>query len=332
MGRAGIRFAKNSIAYTDPIDDLLKEHISLQREFSVEIALKPKSFQEEGFGFIFLIHGGRDRSQFLIGQWGSSLIVMNGDDYDHHRKTKRISFKSTSAIPEIHLMTVTTDMEGSRIYIDGRLVKRRKDLRLGIPDGKTARLLLGNSIYGRHPWDGEICGVAVYGSALSQKDIEAHSRAFFKNQRLPLLNQPAPFILFPLDEKGGTRAKNYPGGAHYLHIPSDMKILSPLFFFRGQLRSMLKRSIFTNQDAVLNFFGFIPLGILLSATLIRLGGGNERHAIVVTLLTGFFISLFIETVQAWMPDRSSDIQDLILNTVGTFIGAVTARYFTKVQG
>ena len=33
-----------------------------------------------------------------------------------------------------------------------------------------------------------------------------------------------------------------------------------------------------------------------------------------------------------MPDRSSDIQDLILNTVGTLIGAVTARYFTRIRG
>ncbi len=332
VNRTGIRFAKNSIAYTDPIFDLIQDHVSSQQEFSVEIALKPKSFQEEGFGFIFLIHGGRDRNQFLIGQWGASLIAMNGDDYDHHRKTKRIFFKSTSPTPDMHLMTVTTGTEGSKIYIDGRLVKSRKDLKLRIPDGKTARLLLGNSIYGRHAWNGEIYGVALYGNALSPKEIEAHSRAFFKNRRFSAINQPAPFILFPLDEKGGTLAKNYPGGTHHLHIPSEMKILSPLFFFRNQLRYMLKRSIFTNQDAILNFFGFIPLGILLSATLVRLDGAYERHAIAITLLTGFFISLFIETIQAWMPDRSSDIQDLILNTVGTLIGAVSCRYFMRIQG
>ena len=63
MDRPGIRFEKNSIAYTDSITDLIHEHISTKGEFSIEIALKPKSFQEEGFSFIFLIHGGREKNK-----------------------------------------------------------------------------------------------------------------------------------------------------------------------------------------------------------------------------------------------------------------------------
>ena len=325
--RTGIRFEKNSIAYTDPITNLIHEHISPEREFSIEIALKPKSFQEEGFSFIFSIHGGHDRSQFLIGQWRASLIVMNGDDYDNHRKTKRIFFKSTSAVPNMQLLTVTTDSEGSKIYIDGHLVSSRKDLHLEIPDEKTARLLLGNSVYGNHPWKGEIYGVAVFEKLLSQKDVEVHFQSWSKNRRFPLAKQPPPSILFPLDEKGGTLAADYTDAAHFLHIPSKMKILSPSLFSRGRLGLLFSRSIFTNRDALLNFFGFIPLGVLLSATLFRLGGRSERHSITITLAAGFFVSLFIETVQAWMPDRSSDIQDLILNTAGALTGAVICKYF-----
>ena len=331
MDRPGIRFEKNGIAYTDSIADLIHGHVSPQRGFSIEIALKPKSFQEEGFSFIFLIHGGSDRGQLLIGQWRSSLIVMNGDDYDNHRKTKRIFFKSTSAAPKMQLLTITSDPEGSKIYLDGRLVSSRKDLHLEIPDGKAARLLLGNSVYGNHPWRGEIYGVAVFGTVLTQDDVEAHFQGWSENRRFPFTTQLAPFILFPLDEKGGTLATNYPGTAHSLHIPSRMKILSPSLFSLGRQGLLLNRSIFTNKDALLNFFGFIPLGVLLSATLIRLGGGSERHCIMITLSAGFFVSLFIETIQAWMPVRSSDFQDLILNTAGALIGAVALKYFTRAK-
>lgn len=327
--RPGIRFEKNSIAYTDSIADLIQEHISLKRGFSVEIALKPKSFEEEGFCFIFSIHGGQDRRQFLIGQWGSSLIVMNGDDYNHRRKTKRISFKTASNVPNVQLLTVTASPESSNIYIDGRLVKSRKDLQLTIPNAETARLLLGNSVYGNHSWKGEIYGVAVYGETLSEKDVETHFKDWSKKRRFPVSTQSPPFISFLFEDNGGTLAKNHIGNENSLHIPPEMKILSPSLFSRGRPGLMLNRSIFTNQDALLNFFGFIPLGVLLAATLIRLGGGSERYSIVITLVAGFSVSLLIETVQAWLPDRSSDIQDLILNTAGTWIGAICCKCFTR---
>ena len=329
--RPGIRFEKIGVAYTDSISGLIQEHISARREFSVEIALKPESFGDEGFCFIFLIHEGHDRSQLLIGQWRSSLIVMNGDDYDNRRKTKRISYTSTSTIPDTHLLSVTSGPEGSKIYLDGRLVKGRKDLRLEIPDDKNSRLLLGNSVYGNHPWSGDIYGVALYDSVLSESDIETHFQVFSKTRRFAFTKQPPPLMLFPLDEKRGKLAKNHPGGTRPLHLPSRMKVLSPRIFPRGRLEHLFDRRIFTNRDALLNFFGFVPLGVLLSATLIRLGGRNRRHSVMATLLAGFLISLFIETVQAWIPDRNSDIQDLILNTIGTLVGAASCKYFTRAQ-
>jgi hypothetical protein len=327
--KPGIRFEKNSIAYTDSIADLIHEHISPQKGFSIEIALKPKSYREEGFNFIFSIHGGSDLSQLLIGQWHSSLIVMNGNDYNHRRKIERISFKSTSSVPNMQLLTVTTGSKGSKIYLDGRQVSSRKNVHLEIPDGKTARILLGNSVHASHPWNGEIYGVALFGTVLSKKDIETHFQTWSEKQRFPFAKQPLPFILFPLDEKGGGIAADYTGNADPLHLPARIKVLSPDFFPRGRQALLLNRSIFTNRDALLNFFGFIPLGFLLSATLIRLGGGSKRHSITIALVVGFFVSLFIETIQAWTPVRSSDLQDLILNTAGAWIGAASCKYLIR---
>ncbi|MFC4410154.1 VanZ family protein [Chungangia koreensis] len=78
-----------------------------------------------------------------------------------------------------------------------------------------------------------------------------------------------------------------------------------------------------------NIIVFMPIGLLLP---LLWGRFNAKRAI----LTGFLISLFIESTQLAL-DRSSDIDDLILNTFGALIGygiyrcipAVTAKRFKQ---
>ncbi|MGE7838266.1 VanZ family protein [Viridibacillus arvi] len=50
--------------------------------------------------------------------------------------------------------------------------------------------------------------------------------------------------------------------------------------------------------------------------------------------TGFLFSLFIEMVQFSMPmGRSVDVDDVILNTIGTFLGFITWKLLnSKLRG
>ena len=75
---------------------------------------------------------------------------MNGDDYDHKKKTKRISVNTVSKLPTTRFVTITTGKEGTQVYVDGQLVRTKKDLTLRIPSGAKARLIIDNSVYGRH--------------------------------------------------------------------------------------------------------------------------------------------------------------------------------------
>ena len=79
------------------------------------------------------------------------------------------------------------------------------------------------------------------------------------------------------------------------------------------------------KDFVINLVGFIPLGFILSATFIELGGTLKKRVILITVVLCFTISLIIEVVQGWMPSRSSQILDLMLNTGGSLIGVMTYR-------
>lgn len=64
----------------------------------------------------------------------------------------------------------------------------------------------------------------------------------------------------------------------------------------------------------LNILLFIPIGFFLSF---------KKSSFKFVLLTGFLFSLFIEMVQFSIPmGRSADIDDVILNTIGTFLGYI----------
>ncbi len=326
-GRTGLHFEKYGIAYTDSISDLIQAHISPQKAFSIEVALKAKNFSEDGFHFILLIHGGVDGSQLLIGQWRSSLIIMNGDDYEYRRKSDRITVTPVSESPETQFLTVTTGKGGTGVYLNGKLAAAKKEMRLEMPDSKNTRLLIGNSVYGNYHWEGDIYGVAVFGKALSGEEVERHYNSWTKHLNFSSFAASFdPLLLYNLEGNGMNTAVRDPDTPHSLQIPPRLKILIPSFFFQKWNILRFHRNLFKDRDAVLNFFGFIPLGLLLAATLAKRGGRLGTHCVSLPLATGFLLSLLIETVQAWMPARSSDMQDLILNTAGTLAGALLCRF------
>jgi len=86
------------------------------------------------------------------------------------------------------------------------------------------------------------------------------------------------------------------------------------------------------QDIIINFAGFIPLGFVLIATFIKAGGFFKKYGILITLVSGFTVSLTIEFLQAWIPSRSSDILDLIFNTLGTLLGVMLYIFLLTIRG
>jgi len=67
----GIRFSKYGIAYTNPFFELIGDNISKPNCFSIEIALRPASYQENKANFILSLHDGMDRNQLLMWQYHS---------------------------------------------------------------------------------------------------------------------------------------------------------------------------------------------------------------------------------------------------------------------
>ena len=329
----GIRFSRFGIAYTNSFNDSIPANISGTDDFSLEIALKPASYRGRRFKFILALHDGKDSEQLLMAQLRSSFVVMNGDDYTYRRKIKRIAADAAAAAspsPAARFVTITSGKEGTRIYLDGEPVRTQKDLTLKIPPGGNARLLLGNSVYGRHSWQGDIFGLALYRHTVTSREAADHFKRWAEDRSFSYAADGNAFALYLFDEKAGTRALDHAGGNLHLEIPSRMKILEWKILALPWKGFRFSRSFIA--DIIINLFGFIPFGFILFATLIRFGGTFDKHAIFFTVILCFFVSLVIEILQAWIPSRSSHMLDLLLNTLGAWIGAISYKFIGKVQG
>ncbi len=316
--KPGIHFGLYSVAYThQPFISFYESNI-----LSVEMALKPEIGQHnKGFKLLFVLHNGEDSSQLLIGQYGTWIIAMNGDDYDNTKKAPRISVKDALLHDKTRHLTITSGKEGTKIYLDGKLSKTKNDLLLKVPEGKNkTRLIVANSVYGQQSWTGEIYGLAIYRYPLSEQDVAFHYKQWIKENNFEFAIKADPEVLYLFDEKAGEIVLDKSGGNLHLEVPLKMQLLKKKILAIPVYNSKLKRLYVI--DIILNFIGFIPMGFILNALFLRLGRADYRYAGLIVIIICFSISLAIEITQAWIPSRSSSLLDLILNTFGASIGVI----------
>lgn len=79
------------------------------------------------------------------------------------------------------------------------------------------------------------------------------------------------------------------------------------------------------RNIVGNILIFTPLGFLIPTI-----KPNLNKIVKVTLI-GFFVSLSIEVLQIFTMGNVCDIDDVILNTIGSFIGIVIYKIFIKFK-
>ena len=79
------------------------------------------------------------------------------------------------------------------------------------------------------------------------------------------------------------------------------------------------------RDAVMNILVFLPFGIL--SFLVNSASGKVWRPVLIATLLGGALSLFIEVVQIGLPSRNPSTSDLLMNTTGALLGALSARAF-----
>ncbi len=128
------------------------------------------------------------------------------------------------------------------------------------------------------------------------------------------------FVLFPRDLADG-HVQGLVFDASEVLSPR-MNLIPFIHLFRyGNIRDLL-------WNVAGNVAMFIPVGIVLPVAYRKLDSLGK------VTLAGAFLSLCIEIVQLPFPSRASDIDDLILNTLGAAAGYgiyAVFRYFRRTQ-
>ena len=94
--------------------------------------------------------------------------------------------------------------------------------------------------------------------------------------------------------------------------------ISPWVFLTGPLPP----HYWTGFDVVSNIVGYLPLGFFLAVALMR--SGHRRWAVPVALGLGTALSLLMEFLQIYLPQRVPSNLDLLLNMAGALLGALCA--------
>jgi VanZ family protein len=215
---------------------------------------------------------------------------------------------------EAVLITLCSSANSLEIYINAVLKKSISGVRI-LGEDFQGTLIVGNAPYGNLSWKGEYRGLAFYDHTLRADVIKEDYVTWQRNRANIAQRNPSTLYLFA--EGKGEHIRNQGGTGPDLIIPTNYKIPEP-----GFLVPFWKEYTPTGayaKDLAINVFGFVPLGLCFAALFAWTSGRRRSWRYVVVL--GFFVSLAIELIQAFMPTRFSGTTDLITNTAGTALGA-----------
>ncbi|SFA69402.1 MULTISPECIES: VanZ family protein [unclassified Bacillus (in: firmicutes)] len=105
--------------------------------------------------------------------------------------------------------------------------------------------------------------------------------------------------LFPIEIATGTE---YDSPNNFVPFSSIKELLNH-FYFMGPLKNILG-----------NIILFIPLGFILVLKFKRING------MLTVIIVGLLSSTTIEIIQLLLPNRAFDVDDIILNVLGTMVG------------
>ncbi len=325
----GISFNGRGIVYSQEPLNLSGENL-FNKSISIEILLKPNNdalFHVDHWDYaqIFSLFKQSQKTEFLtLGQWESSFIVRSS--VNDTKEYKEIELDNALETGKAVFMTITSEIEGTTIYKNGKPALFYPDFVLITEDNKiSGQIILGNSSTGKLPsWQGKLLGLAIYDRPLSNTEVLEHYQLWIQNKELSVPETNEPIALYLFDEGQGTLALNHAGPEKNLTIPNTFKILRKSILTLPEETFSLRP--FVLKDIIVNTIGFIVFGLVFLAYLHEAKLSKQSKYIFVIILCGF-ISLGIETVQVFLPSRTSSITDLVFNILGAFLGIILFPYF-----
>jgi len=315
---AGLSFQPDGIAYDPASADWSAGGLPDQpAAFTMELWLEPGRVPPTDLFHILTIDNGGFPSGFILFQWKTELLL-RVRDRARIRGFREVGPGGVLAEQEPCFITITVAPAGTTFYTNGFALIHYPGFTAS-SSRLNGRLILGNAAAGKHPWSGNLFGLAIYNRALDASEVAHHYAVWTSHQAAQLAAEPGLAALYRFDEHNGPWANDLSVNRHRLWIPERYEVL------QKRVLELDPIGISDLDDIVVNIFGFVPFGFI-AYQYRRLARPDGRVGnLVWAVCVGATISVAIELTQVWLPNRTSSINDLFTNTLGTFLGALLAR-------
>src|SRR5581483_11983805 len=326
-GHNGIRFIWNGIAYTERLADFSSPSQSAKPpKITIEIWLQPVNQGKRREGEFFSIYNPAQQFNFGLRQQGSSLAVYGWFNHGNAAPApERLILPKVFREGDTSLLTMTSGDAGTTIYVNGSPAKTYPNHRLAT-QSLLGQVILGHSPVSYEPWDGNMFGLCVCGTAFDPASVYTrYLRSMSGNSLIPCA-EARTLAFYSFSEKGSEVITDRSGSHLDLRIPKEFHYLKRkvLESSWSQFSSLWSRI----SDDAINITGFVPLGALLYAFLLCSGKRSRLLSMLATLILGTFLSLGIELLQVYLPSRDSSSEDVINNILGTALGVVIVHLFS----
>ncbi len=251
--------------------------------------------------------------QFSLHQYLSNLVLKRETRGDQ-RRAAVISIEGIFHQIKPVFITITSGTLATTMYVDGALASTFPEFRVG--KDFTGQLVIGTSPVKPDSWPGQLRGLAIYHRELTAEQVLKHYETWTTKGVPELLGNERVTALYLFNEHAGKVLHNAVRPGIDLYIPMRFSLLHEVFL-KPFWKEYKPRWDYL-QDALMNVFGFIPLGFCFYAH--WTSARPIRSAAFVTVFLGLAVSLTIEALQSYLPTRNSGTTDLITNTLGTFLG------------
>ena len=333
-GGNGLRFAQHGVVLSS--GEFKASNVPANAPCSLEIWFEPARPWSKGTLLSF--YSPRPSRQFSLRQTDGYLAVRS-DAPDRGYRTLTTALYIENVLPRGGALFVTVISTGQQtsVYVDGALVRTAFGFPLSGRDF-DGELVIGNSPRVESSWSGLLRGLALYDEALSPAQVVHHFETWTKNGRPDIHENVHAATLFLFNEGAGRIVHDQVPSGINLYIPERFVVLDQAFL-RPFWEEFEPTWGYWKGVVLINILGFIPFGFLFCAYFAL--AGIKRPA-MVTIASGFAVSLTIECLQAFLPTRDSGTTDLITNTLGTCIGVwlyrsnfwrvLWARIWTQFEG
>jgi VanZ family protein len=313
----GIRFGRTGIVVNEV--PLRKSGTDFGDSCSLEILLRPAGVDSVHTILSFYIPN--TPGNFRVRQYTDGLLVSH-EFVDAKSRIKTANFDVDHFFKQgqLVLLTVTFGPKGTIVYKDGRQAQIFSWFTISSAS-LSGRMVMGTSDGYYEPWQGEVRGLSIYSQELTPRDALQDYSDWSNNGGMGIADLHGAIAHYAFMERAGRDIHNSVISGPNLEMPKMFEVPDKPF-----LSSPVKE-FETSWDYVLhlveNIAGFLPLGLL--GFVYFAGTRSHWRAILYTIIAAAILSFTIEVLQVYIPQRDSDITDIITNTLGASIGAVLVR-------